>query len=149
MKIKVVVHGDPMGKQRPKATTIGGHARVYTPKNTVQYESKVISAYKEQCGGNLAFPNPNQEISACIIAYFKIQKQHYGKKGLNKSGTEKLSGEIKPTMKPDCDNIAKIVLDALNGLAFHDDSQITDLQVCKRYSIQPRVLVGLESKPKE
>ena len=35
------------------------------------------------------------------------------------------------TTKPDVDNIAKLVLDALNGVAWVDDTQVTDLQVIK------------------
>ena len=149
MKITFTIHGDPMGKQRPKATAIGNHARVYTPKNTIQYESKVISAYKEKYGDNVAFQEPSEEVFATIIAYFQLQKTHYGKKGINQSGLDKLSGKVNPTKAPDCDNIAKIVLDGLNGLAFHDDSQVTALFVLKCYAEQPRVEVCLESKPKE
>lgn len=148
MNIQFTVHGEPMGKQRPKATSIGGHARVYTPKNTVQYESKVISAYKEACGEEVTFPDPEEEVYACITAEFQLQKTHYGKRGINQKGLDKLSGKTNPTKAPDCDNIAKIVLDALNGLAYHDDSQITALLVIKRYAEQPCVRVILESKPK-
>lgn len=149
MKITFTIHGEPMGKQRPKATAIGGHARVYTPKNTVQYESKVISAYKEIYGDNIAFPNPDEEVYATIIANFQLQKTHYGKRGINQSGLDKLSGKVNPTKAPDCDNVAKICLDALNGLAYHDDSQITALLVLKCYAEQPSVQISLESRAKE
>lgn len=44
-----------------------------------------------------------------------------------------LSGELLPTKKPDADNIAKVVLDALNGVAYRDDSQIVRLMVKKEY----------------
>ena len=49
--------------------------------------------------------------------------------------------EIKPTKKPDADNIAKAVCDALNGIACKDDSQVVDLTVRKHYSKFPRVQV--------
>ena len=35
------------------------------------------------------------------------------------------------TFKPDADNIAKLVLDALNGVAYDDDSQVVELTVKK------------------
>jgi Holliday junction resolvase RusA-like endonuclease len=54
-----------------------------------------------------------------------------------------LNGEIRHTKKPDCDNMAKIVLDALNGIAFDDDSQITDLIVHKQYGESPNVEIEL------
>ena len=54
-----------------------------------------------------------------------------------------LNGELKPTVKPDLDNIAKIVADALNGLAYRDDSCIVDLVVRKRYGVEARVEVKI------
>ena len=46
--------------------------------------------------------------------------------------------------KPDCDNIAKIILDALNGLAYDDDAQVVQLSVKKQYGIADHVTVTLE-----
>ena len=135
--------GDPMGKGRPKFRSVGKYVQTYTPKETMSYESKVIFSYKTS-------KNPiyfeTKELEVDIIAYFKLQKSHYGKKGINKSGIEKLTGIVNPTSKPDCDNIAKIVLDALNGIAYHDDSQITKLNVLKRYSETPRVWVRIRER---
>ena len=53
-------------------------------------------------------------------------------------------GLILPTKKPDADNIAKAILDALNGLAFYDDAQVVYLQVSKRYSNEPRAVVFID-----
>lgn len=52
-----------------------------------------------------------------------------------------LSGEIKPTKRPDADNILKIVQDGLNGVAYPDDKSITDSRVVKRYGTEERVEV--------
>ncbi len=52
-------------------------------------------------------------------------------------------GEISPMKKPDLDNIAKIILDSLNQIAFKDDSQVTSLRVEKVYSERPCVEVRL------
>ena len=49
-------------------------------------------------------------------------------------------------MKPDCDNIAKAVLDALNGLAYKDDSQVTELTVRKLYAEEGSVGVRIKSR---
>lgn len=43
--------------------------------------------------------------------------------------TAMLSGELLPTKKPDIDNIVKAVLDALNEVAYRDDTQVVELQV--------------------
>lgn len=66
-------------------------------------------------------------------------------KSVSKVKREKmLSGSIKPGVKPDLDNVAKSILDALNGIAYYDDNQITDLKIAKRYSEKPRVDVILK-----
>ena len=48
---------------------------------------------------------------------------------------------ILPTKKPDTDNIAKAILDALNGVAYYDDAQVVELHVVKKYSDEPRAEV--------
>lgn len=116
----VVVTGKIRGKARPRVCR--GHA--FTPKDTVQYEKLVRDCYKEQDGRYL-----EGSIKALIIAYYKIHKS-YSKKRVQaiRDGLEK------PTKKPDADNIAKIILDSLNGIAYKDDSQIVELMVIKRYT---------------
>ena len=54
-----------------------------------------------------------------------------------------LSNQINPTKKPDIDNIVKIILDAMNGIAFKDDTQITKLNVEKTYSTQEKVQIKI------
>jgi len=53
------------------------------------------------------------------------------------------NGAIRPTNKPDLDNIAKIILDSLNGIAYKDDSQVVSLTVIKHYSDNPCVVVRM------
>ena len=55
-----------------------------------------------------------------------------------------LCGRILPTKKPDVDNVAKIILDGLNCIAWDDDTQVVDLSVSKYYSEEPRVSVMIE-----
>lgn len=116
----VVVIGRIRGKARPRVCR--GHA--FTPKDTVQYEKLVRDCYKEQDGRYL-----EGYIKALIIAYYKIPKS-YSKKRVQaiRDGLEK------PTKKPDADNVAKIILDSLNGIAYKDDSQIIELRIIKRYT---------------
>lgn len=56
---------------------------------------------------------------------------------------------IRPTRKPDFDNIGKIICDALNGIAYRDDAQIVDALVRKFYSDTPRVIVEISDIPYE
>lgn len=55
-----------------------------------------------------------------------------------------LNGELMPAKKPDIDNIAKAVLDALNSVAYRDDIQIVELQIRKQYSEKPRLEICME-----
>ena len=55
-----------------------------------------------------------------------------------------LENKISPTKKPDIDNIVKIILDALNKMAFKDDSQITKIQVEKLYAEEEKIKINLE-----
>ena len=51
---------------------------------------------------------------------------------------------MSPTQKPDVDNIAKSVLDAMNKLAFKDDNQVTKISVEKRFSQEEKVEIRIE-----
>ncbi|MBI6020025.1 RusA family crossover junction endodeoxyribonuclease [Clostridium perfringens] len=116
----VVVIGKIRGKARPRICR--GHA--FTPKDTIQYEKLVRECYKQQDGRYL-----EGSIKALIIAYYKIPKS-YSKKRVQAI----MYGLEKPTKKPDADNIGKIILDSLNGIAYKDDSQIVDLRIIKQYT---------------
>ena len=116
----IVVTGKIRGKARPRICR--GHA--FTPKDTVQYEKLVRDCYKQQDGRYL-----EGSVRALIIAYYKIPKS-YSKKRVQaiKDGLEK------PRKKPDADNIGKIILDSLNGIAYKDDAYVADFRVKKEYT---------------
>ena len=50
---------------------------------------------------------------------------------------------IKPTKKPDADNIVKIICDALNGVAYKDDTQVVELDFKKVYGEFEKVIVEI------
>ena len=116
----IVIEGKIKGKARPRV--YNGHA--FTPKDTVNYENWVKLCYQQQ-GGKLL----QGSIRANIIAYYKIPKS-YSKKRVQAIR----EGKEYPQKKPDADNIAKIILDSLNKIAFNDDSQVTELTVLKRWT---------------
>lgn len=133
MVVKIIIPGEPKGKGRPRMSTKTG--RAFTPKDTIMYENLVKMCYQDQVGEML-----EGEIRATIIAHYGIANSTSKKKR-----ELMLQGEINPTKKPDLDNIAKVVLDSLNNIAYKDDSQITKLVIEKCYSNEPRVEVILQN----
>lgn len=131
METHFTIPGKPQGKARPRVRR-DGHA--YTPSQTTQYEEFVRFCWR--CAGAVKL---NGAIRALILARYPVPKRDS-----KKMQDAKICGEIPCTIKPDCDNIAKIVLDALNGLAYDDDSQVTELEVHKLYGDIGDVFVRLE-----
>lgn len=135
MKIALTIPGEPKGKARPKFDSRS--RRAYTPSDTKKYEKQISDLYHLNYSG-LAFPDGALDLR--IRAYFGVPKSDSAKTTLRK-----LANVIRPTKKPDMDNIVKIVADALNGVAFRDDAQIVDCMVRKFYSNSPRVEITIEN----
>ena len=109
------VFGKVRGKGRPRFTRGG---RPYTPKATRDYERTIREAFENAPGRpREPFSGP---ISVCIMTYRQLPKS-----------TPKSVYSEPDTHKPDIDNVAKIVLDALNGVAWEDDAQVVSLTVSK------------------
>jgi Holliday junction resolvase RusA-like endonuclease len=127
--MRLTILGEPCAKQRPRL----GKGFTYTPEKTVNYETLVKQLYilqqKERLEGALKLT---------VEAFFSIPKS------TSKKNREKmLKGMIRPTKKPDWDNVGKIISDALNEMAYKDDCQIVDATVRKWYSDNPRVEVEI------
>lgn len=119
MNIMFEVPGKPQGKARARTTRYG----TYTPEKTVLYENLIKVCYRQVTDYYTEEP-----LHMTIEAVFEPVKS------TSKVRRKKmLEGEIKPSKKPDIDNIAKVVLDALNGVAYKDDTQVISLAVTKRY----------------
>ena len=126
MRVKFIVPGEPVAKGRPRFNVRTG--RAYTPEKTLDYENKIRRIYKKEV--NHYFEG---YVRLTVKAYYKIAKSDSKKKK-----EQKLKGELRPSVKPDLDNIIKCI-DALNGVAFKDDSYIVEVQAFKYYSDEPRV----------
>ena len=125
MQVKFNVFGKPRGKQRPRLCSVGGRNIVYTPKQTIEYEKLIKASY---IASSKVFFERNIPIEINILAYF-----------FHKSSIEFA------TKKPDADNIIKIVLDALNEVAFYDDAQVSKICFEKRYSKMPRLEITIQN----
>jgi Holliday junction resolvase RusA-like endonuclease len=131
--MKFEILGKPVAKARPRLNKFG---YTYTPEKTVNYENLVRYTFQSE------FPNhkPFEEvIEASITAIFEVPKSYSKKKT-----KELLETHNNYNHKPDLDNIAKIILDSLNGIAYRDDSQVTILHLNKEYGEQAKVVVELK-----
>lgn len=135
-RIKFTIMGEPVGKGRPKFDTRGPYVRAVTPKKTANYETLAKLEYEAQCPGRFF---PREMALGMKITVYKASPSSTSKRKL----TQMLERIIRPGKKPDWDNIGKIICDALNGVAFHDDAQIVDGHVVKLYAEQPRVDVEI------
>lgn len=129
--IRFVVPGDPVGKQRPQFA----RGIAYTPKKTKQYEEYVRLIWNENDFESFG----NKPVIMIVDAYFNIPKSTTKRDRLLM-----IAGLILHTKKADADNCAKTIMDAINGLAYKDDAQVTYLVSRKHYSEKPRVIVQLE-----
>lgn len=136
MEVRFMIPGPPKGKGRPRFSQVAGHAKATTPKDTVLYENLVRTEYQRQCG-EARFEDGSM-LDLRVVAYYPIPSSKSKKQ-------QRLmeDGVIRPTTKPDSDNILKIVADSLNQIAYKDDAQVVDAQIRKFYSRKPRVVVSI------
>ncbi len=136
-EVHFTIPGPPQGKARPKVVRIKTGASVtYTPDKTVRYEELTRSRYQAAARG-FKFSDDAQ-VGIRITARYPVPK--------SKSKRVKaamLAGQIRPAKKPDCDNVVKIICDALNGFAYKDDAQVVLAQVTKEYADEPKTDVRL------
>lgn len=115
------VPGKVQGKARPRFSHRSG--TVYTPGKTKSYERQIAEAYEAQSG-----PCFEGAVMVIIEAVFSIPKSWSRAKKADAA-----AGKLAPG-KPDIDNILKVVLDGLNGIAYEDDKQVVMTQCKKVYS---------------
>lgn len=129
------IPGEPTGKGRPRVVRRGGATHAFTPEKTATYENLVRLRFIE-AGGKMF---KDAQLRVAVTAHYMIPKSVS-----NTRCEAMLRGVIRPTKKPDCDNIAKVVCDALNGVAYRDDAQIVHLAVSKWYDDEPSVTVEID-----
>lgn len=139
--MKFSINIKPKGKGRPRFARRGNFVSTYTPKTTADYEKTIRNAFLEQCESQYdkEYSGP---IKVSIWAFFEPPKSYSKKKKLELIETPHLK-------KPDADNIAKSILDSLNGIAWKDDSQISDIDIHKYYDEEDKVIVEIEYKEDE
>ena len=124
--IRFTVYGHPETK---------GSTRAFLPKGAkhpiITNDNKKAKPWQQQISGAafaLAADILPRSIPVSVTLHFFFARPlSHGKK-------------LKPhTVKPDADKCARLVNDALTGILFEDDSQITDLRITKSYGVPERV----------
>lgn len=126
--LTICIPGNPVGKGRPRMTR-RGHA--YTPKLTADHERNICAVFASKYPGHEPLDGPLEMV---VLAYFQIPKS-----ASRKAQEDMATGVIRPTKKPDADNLLKLCADALTGRAYRDDSQLVVAAVEKWYSRTPHV----------
>lgn len=121
---------EPVEQARPRATRYGRSIRVYDPPKVSKYKKQLAqlarSQYKDE---------PLDGMIEVEISFYRQVQKSLSKK----ERARRLSGEHRPTVKPDLDNYIKSALDGLNGVLWTDDARIVDLHAHKYYSDRPRI----------
>lgn len=142
MNVVLNIPGEPISQPRQRHALIGGHVRNYTPAKAP------VNAYKYaiQCKATEQFSGEptTHPIHVDIVCVFSRPKSHYRTGKM--ADQRKVGSPNCHTTKPDAENVAKAIMDALTGIAYRDDKQVCDLSVTKRYTNedeQPRTLIGI------
>ena len=115
------IPGPITGKARPRMTR---HGRTYTPAKTVSAENWV-----KVCALDAGVKPLDGPVTLHLTTLRPVPKSW------SKARKAAALTDCRDWRKPDADNIAKLIADALNGIAWGDDAQIADLRVEKRFAV--------------
>lgn len=121
--------GIPKGQPRPKAFSRGGFASVYDPGTAENWKSCIATAIKPH------LPETPYDSPCCVAIEFLMPRPKGHFKTGKQAGQRKDTAPVLFLGKPDCDNLAKAVLDALTNIGlWRDDSIVWNLVVTKKYA---------------
>jgi len=129
MILNIRIAGQPVAKGRPKFSTVNGFPMSYTPAKTRNSEASIrMQTISQLPKGFTPLSGP-----LSIHLVFSMQRPKSLKKSIQFN-----------TKRPDADNLGKQVIDALNTVAFVDDSQIVSLSIIKKYGTPETTIVITE-----
>ena len=131
---KLIIPGQPVPQGRPRFSNQGGFVRAYDPPKSREYKKHILYHAKRQKAYKM------KGALEVEILIFKKNLSNFNKAKKNAAEAR----IFRPTTKPDADNYAKGVLDALKGVAWEDDGQVVDLIARKYYSANPRIEITIK-----
>ena len=135
--MRITIPIEPVSQLRPRATSRGGYTRVYDPPKVKAYKDNVRKFLEDYPIKKFS----DVELDVKTKFYLPVQKS------ISKKERElRLSNVHRPKVKADLDNLAKSLLDALNGLVWDDDARIVHLELDKYYAEQPRIEIEVHER---
>ena len=128
----------PVAKGRPRYARRGNFVQTYTPTKTREYEDVIRENAKLAMGSSEPLETP---LNVLLLFGMPIPSST-PKKALEGY----LNGSVRHIKKPDLDNLAKAVLDAMNGVVYLDDNQICRLTIEKNYDIVPKISISVREE---
>lgn len=115
-------------QRRPRFRVAGAHAQAYKDRRDREAEARIAAAFDASAG---SYDPPLAPRGVPVAVRVDVLR------ALPKSRPKRVASEP-DTARPDADNVSKAVLDALNGRAWADDSQVTSLTVTKHDRVRRR-----------
>jgi Holliday junction resolvase RusA-like endonuclease len=128
--ITIVIDGPAVAKGRPRMTRKGF---AYTPAATRKYEAHGRLAAQLAMDGQPPLTTPVRMVA---LVELPIPASWSGRRR-----TAGMTGDIRPTSRPDLDNYVKAAFDAINGIVVTDDSLVVELEARKSYGPDPKVVL--------
>ena len=129
--VMYTVYGEPVGKGRPRFAKRGAFVSTYTPLKTKTYEDEIRMMARVAMGSSEPLETP-----VTLAIYIRVGIPTSFSKQKRKDALE---GILKPTKKPDADNVLKCFMDAMNGIVYLDDKQVVNIHLTKIYAETPAV----------
>lgn len=130
------IHGDTQPQGRPRAMRMGKGIRMYDDPKSAAFKKHVQQSYN-----SLGIDSQLEGALHMEIAIYRKIPKSFSKKMRQMA----IDGIVRPVSKPDADNLAKTFMDALNGLAYKDDSQIVTLVASKYYAEEPYAFIQIQT----
>ena len=139
MRLCIELLGEAVAQGRPRMTTINGHPRAYDPAKSRTYKATLALLASQ------AMRERKLDLCTDAVALTVIQLKAIPKSMTKKKRQDAMFGTLRPTTKPDLDNVIKAVMDAFKMVVWRDDSQVVDIRASKFYADAPLIRIIIET----